>query len=95
MLEDVVFINKNQIKIKPFIKKNVRKKGEDIKKGKIVLSKYNLIRSQEVGLLSSINKKEIEVLKNINIAVLSNGNELVNPGTLKEAIKFMIVIDLC
>ena len=64
MLEDVVFINKNQIKIKSFLKKkNVRKKGEDIKKGKIVLSKYNLIRSQEVGLLSSINKKRNKSLK--------------------------------
>ena len=86
MLEDVEFINKNQIKIKTFIKKkNIRKKGEDIKKGKIVLSRYNLIRPQEVGLLSSINKEEVKVLKNINIAVLSNGNELVNPGNLKRS----------
>ncbi len=41
----------------------LEKKEKILKKGKIVLSKYNLIRPQEVGLLSSINKEEIKVLK--------------------------------
>ena len=86
MLEDIKYLNNNLIKIPKTlsIKKNVRKKGEDIKKGKIIISKKSILRSQEIGLLASINKMEIKVFKKIKVAIISNGNELVNPGINKK-----------
>ena len=97
MLEDVKFLNNKFVKLPKILtnKKNVRKKGEDIKKGKIIITKKTVLRSQEIGLLASINKITIKVFEKIKIAIVSNGNELVNPGTTKKIIKFMTVIDLC
>ncbi len=86
MLEDIKYINNNFIELPKILstKKNVRKKGEDIKKGKIIIAKKNILRSQEIGLLASINKLEIKVFKKIKVAIISNGNELVNPGINKK-----------
>ena len=86
MLEDVKYINTNLIQLPKILstKKNVRKKGEDIKKGRTIISKKSILRSQEIGLLASINKIEIKVFKKIKVAIISNGNELVNPGKNKK-----------
>tara|TARA_A100001011_G_scaffold381270_1_gene449569 strand:- start:2111 stop:3325 length:1215 start_codon:yes stop_codon:yes gene_type:complete len=86
MLEDIKYINNNFIELPKILstKKNVRKKGEDIKKGKIIIAKKSILRSQEIGLLASINKLEIKVFKKIKVAIISNGNELVNPGINKK-----------
>ena len=86
MLEDVKFLNNKFVKLPKILtnKKNVRKKGEDIKKGKIIITKKTVLRSQEIGLLASINKIRIKVFEKIKIAIVSNGNELVNPGTTKK-----------
>ena len=86
MLEDVKFLNNKFVKLPKILtnKKNVRKKGEDIKKGKIIITKKTVLRSQEIGLLASINKITIKVFEKIKIAIVSNGNELVNPGTTKK-----------
>jgi len=86
MIEDVKFLNNKLVELPKILttKKNVRKKGEDIKKGKIIITKKTVLRSQEIGLLASINKITIKVFEKIKIAIVSNGNELVNPGTTKK-----------
>ena len=86
MLENVKNIEKNIIQIPRSITQNsnVRKKGEDIKKGKIVLKKNILLQGQHVGILSALGIKEIKVYKKIKIGIFSNGNELVNPGIKKK-----------
>ena len=86
MLENVKNIEKNIIQIPKSITQysNVRKKGEDIKKGKIVLKKNILLQGQHVGILSALGIKEIKVYKKIKIGIFSNGNELVNPGIKKK-----------
>ena len=85
MLEDVEIINKNIIRLpKTVDKKNVRKKGEDIQKGTVVLNKNITLRSQELGMLASINKKKVKVYEKVKVAIVSNGNELINPGKVKK-----------
>ena len=86
MIEDVKFLNNKLVELPKILttKKNVRKKGEDVKKGKIIITKKTVLRSQEIGLLASINKITIKVFAKIKIALVSNGNELVNPGTTKK-----------
>ncbi len=62
---------------KPNIGENIRKIGEDIKKGTIVLKKRDLIRSAEIGILASIGISEVYVYKRPVVGLVSTGNEIV------------------
>src|SRR3989338_456214 len=56
---------------------NVRKAGEDFKKGDIVLRKGITIRPAEIGMLAAVGKSNIYVYQRPKVAVLSTGDELV------------------
>ncbi len=56
---------------------NVRKRGENIEKGKLVLGKGDRIRSAGIGMLASIGRSFISVFRNPQVAILATGNELV------------------
>jgi len=72
---NIVKIFKNTIK-----HENIRFAGEDIKTGNIVLRKGTRIDSAESGLLASMNLRDIEVYKKPDVAIISTGNELAEPG---------------
>ena len=59
---------------------NIRLKGQDIQTGDIILKKGRTLLPQDLGLLASIGVAEIPVYRRLNIAILSTGNELVEPG---------------
>jgi molybdopterin molybdotransferase len=66
------------------IHENVRFAGEDIQEGQKVLEKGDLIRSADTGLLASLNYTTVPVFKQPEVAVISTGNEIQEPGeTLK------------
>ncbi len=65
---------------KTSIHENIRFAGEDIVKGSIVLKAGTRIDSAEIGLLSSMNMKEIEVYKKPKVGIISTGDELAEPG---------------
>ena len=56
---------------------NVRKAGEDFKKGDIVLRKEMTIRPPEIGMLAAVGKPNVYVYQQPNVAVLSTGDELI------------------
>ena len=60
---------------------NIRFAGEDIKKGNIILKKGDRIDSAEIGLISSMNMKDIQVFKKPKVAIISTGDELTEPGS--------------
>ena len=60
--------------------KNIRKRGQDVLSGARVLPKGTVIRAQEMGLLSSIGLETVQVFEPLKIAILSTGDELVEPG---------------
>ena len=74
---DIVKIFKSTVKYE-----NIRFAGEDIKKGTTVLYKGTRINSAEAGLLSSMNLKEIPVYVKPKVAIISTGDELVEPGSV-------------
>ncbi len=86
MQENVVTEKNNIVSINGIIKKgmNVRKKGEDIKKGQLVFSKGHKLRPQDIGMLASLGISRVKVVKKIKIGILSNGNELIEPGRKKK-----------
>jgi molybdopterin molybdotransferase len=56
---------------------NVRKAGEDIKRGTIILRKGTVIRPSEIGLIASLGHSKARVIRRPVVAVLSTGDELV------------------
>jgi molybdopterin molybdotransferase len=79
---ELVTQNKNSITFleKPKKGANIRKLGEDIKKGKITLKRGVFIRPAEVGLIASIGINKIKVFKKIKVAFFSTGDEVVKAG---------------
>lgn len=59
---------------------NVRKRGEDISKGDLVLNQGAKVNAVDIGLLASLGIAEIEVYAPITVAILSTGDELKTPG---------------
>lgn len=59
---------------------NIRKAGEDIKKGQLVIPQGTLLNSAHIGLLASLGKAKIKVTKKPKVAVLATGDELVDVG---------------
>ena len=73
----------NEIVLKPGIFKgaNIRKKGEDIKYGKKIISKGSKLKAQDIALIASVGIKEIGVFEKLTVGIFTTGNELYEPGT--------------
>jgi molybdopterin molybdotransferase len=59
---------------------NVRPRGQDVARGEVVLAAGAPIRAQEQGMLASIGVTQVPVFRRLRVAVLSSGDELVEPG---------------
>ena len=59
---------------------NVGRRGADIQAGQIVLSAGELINSSRVGALAAVGAASVEVFERPRVAILSTGNEIVEPG---------------
>lgn len=58
----------------------IRRAGEDVKKGDIVISAGEIIRPSEIGMLASMGKSFIPVYQRPSVAILCTGEELVDVG---------------
>jgi molybdopterin molybdotransferase len=56
---------------------NIRRAGEDVTRGSLVLKKGTVIRPAEVGVLASLGKSQVKVIRRPVVAILATGNELV------------------
>jgi molybdopterin molybdotransferase len=61
-------------------RENVAICGEDIKIGDKVVESGNIIRPQEMGLISSAGIGSVKVYKKPNVKLIITGNELVDPS---------------
>lgn len=59
---------------------NVRPVGEDMIAGQLAISAATVIGPAEIGLLASMNRVRVPVFRRPEVAVLSTGNEIVEPG---------------
>jgi len=57
---------------------NVRKRGEEVKKGEVVIPKGKEIRPYEMGMLASVNKAVVSVYRKPNVGILSTGDEILD-----------------
>jgi len=59
---------------------NLRRAGEDIVRGDLVLAAGTRLRPGEIGVLASMGYDRVEVIRRPVVAVLATGNELVEVG---------------
>ncbi|WP_086933277.1 gephyrin-like molybdotransferase Glp [Agarilytica rhodophyticola] len=65
----------------PNIGENIRACGQDIKAEHTILTKGQRLKPQHIGLIASIGESEVSVRRKIKVALLSTGDELVEPGS--------------
>ncbi|MBM4348344.1 MAG: molybdopterin molybdotransferase MoeA [Deltaproteobacteria bacterium] len=58
----------------------IRRAGEDVKKGDLVISAGDMIRPSEIGMLASVGRSFISVYQRPSVAILCTGEELVDVG---------------
>jgi len=70
---------------------HIRRSGEDIKKGELVLKKGTLLTPAHIGILASVGKKDVCVSRRPKIGILVTGDEVVDvnaklePGKLRSS----------
>lgn len=81
MQEDVEVLPDGRIRI-PAMRagENVRRAGQDIAVGARLFDAGRRLRPADVGLLASIGVAAVAVRRRLRVAVLSSGDELVQPG---------------
>jgi molybdopterin molybdotransferase len=74
----------------------VRQAGEDLRRGEVVLARGTWLRHAEIGVLASIGRSKVKVVRRPNVAVLSTGDELVDideqpgPGQIRDANRYSL-----
>jgi len=58
---------------------NIRKRGEEVRKGQVVLSKGTVLDAVQIGLCASVGKAFVRVHRRPRCAILSTGEELCEP----------------
>jgi molybdopterin molybdotransferase len=59
---------------------NIRRAGEDIAEGQVVLPAGTIIRPAEVGVLASLGRSTASVIARPVVAIVATGNEIVEVG---------------
>ena len=59
---------------------NIRRAGEDIERGSVILKAGKRIRPQEQGLIASVGQADVNVRRKLKVAAFFTGDELVEPG---------------
>lgn len=68
------------IRHSPKVGEWIRRTGEDIGIGSVILAAGTRLRSQELGLAASIGMAELNVRRKLRVAVFFTGDELTMPG---------------
>jgi molybdopterin molybdotransferase len=63
---------------------NVRRQGEDVASGAVVIERGSILRPPELGLSASLGLCQLAVHTRPRVAVLSTGDEVAEPGTARK-----------
>lgn len=59
---------------------NIRRAGEDIAQGSVILERGQKLRAQDLALIASVGIAEIKVYSPLKLVTFTTGDELVEPG---------------
>jgi molybdopterin molybdotransferase len=74
-----------RINVLPTQYQNIRRAGEDVQKGAIVLARGTRLFPAELGLAASVGMVSLRVAAKPRVALFSTGDELVMPGVVAPA----------
>ncbi|WGE70256.1 molybdopterin molybdotransferase MoeA [Actinobacillus equuli subsp. haemolyticus] len=81
---EVETLASGQISVKfckvPKLGQNIRRIGEDVKQGALVLAKGSLLNVTTLPLLASLGIAQVPVFSRLKVAILSTGDELTSVG---------------
>ncbi|MFH6769118.1 molybdopterin molybdotransferase MoeA [Gaetbulibacter aquiaggeris] len=82
IMQEKVIINNNKLAVNSQLsfEYNIRTVGEQVKKGELALKKGTKLTPAAIGYLSSLGITKVSVYKKPTIALITTGNELVEPG---------------
>jgi molybdopterin molybdotransferase len=61
---------------------HLRRRGEDVRQGDLVIPAGSLLRPQEIGMLSAMGRRSLSVYRRARVAILATGDELLEPGSM-------------
>ncbi|MCB5207873.1 molybdopterin molybdotransferase MoeA [Methylovorus mays] len=64
---------------------NIRRAGEDLREGEIVLPQGHLMHSADLGLIASLGIGEVSAYRRLKVAFFSTGDELASVGQALQA----------
>jgi molybdopterin molybdotransferase len=67
----------------------IRRAGEDVKRGDLVITKGDIIRPSEIGMLASMGRSFVSVYQRPSVAILCTGEELVDVGESLDGVKIV------
>lgn len=59
---------------------NIRRRAENARAGEVVLKSGSVISAAGVGVLAAVGAAEVEVAPRVRVAIITTGDELVEPG---------------
>lgn len=82
MKEHATVTNDQQLKLNQACEKGafIRRKGDDLKAGQVILKKGRRLRPEDLGLLASVGVAKVKVNVKPKVLLLLTGDELVAPG---------------
>ncbi|GAA4811292.1 molybdenum cofactor synthesis domain-containing protein [Litoribaculum gwangyangense] len=82
MMQEKVKVDATKISIEEQLDEghNIRPIGEQVKKGDIALKKDTKLTPASIGYLLSLGIRDVKVFKKPTIAIVTTGNELIEPG---------------
>jgi molybdopterin molybdotransferase len=79
---------------------NIRRRGEDIAEGDLILKKGTVLRPQEIGVLASLGRSTALVIRRPIVAILATGDELIgvdqplSPGKIYDSNTYTIAAEV-
>ncbi len=82
-MQEVCSVSNGRVSVAMNLKNgaNIRRAGEDIAAQSVVLAAGTRLGAAEIGLAASIGVPTLPVVRALKVALLSTGDELVEPGT--------------
>ena len=73
-------VREAQFRVQPEMGANIRRAGEDMRTGEVVVPAGTRIGAAQIAAIISAGVPEVEVIGPVRVVVLSTGDELVQPG---------------
>ncbi len=82
LMQEDVELDGDVVVIPPGVKRgaNRRRAGEDVRAGQVALQPGTRLRPQDVGVAATLGRATLEVFRPLEVALLSTGDELREPG---------------